>query len=234
VSQPNPAAMCRLLDAKFGDFEAYPTFEIDGRATPTTALDKAAAIPRSRQPDLHRGASMTRRVLLVTALLDGIQAANGQRSTGVVYDQEVPARRVLTSEFDDSADALKAANRNNLPAKQAVHNLLTLEPPGSADETSSAVVISDAGCNELQLYPVCDCGCGIPCLDHWNVCDTPCCVTDQGVWYPYQCSHGNCYLSENDGGWVSNDTRCDVWGPPVDQSTAAVRFGWWGRAPVAE
>jgi hypothetical protein len=145
-----------------------------------------------------------------------------------ITDQEVPTRPVLTSEFDDPADALKAADRNDLPANQAVYNSLTLEPPGAADETSSTAVISDAGCSDLPLYPVCDCGCSIPCLDHWNVCDTPCCVTDPRVWYPYQCPHGNCYLSENDGGWVSNDTRCDVWGPPVDQSTAAVRFGWWG------
>jgi hypothetical protein len=30
-----------------------------------------------------------------------------------------------------------------------------------------------------------------------------------------------------DGQWCSNDCYCDVWGPPVYQSDAAVRFGWW-------
>ena len=30
-----------------------------------------------------------------------------------------------------------------------------------------------------------------------------------------------------DGQWLCNDGCCDVWGPPVYQSDAAVRFGWW-------
>ena len=43
---------------------------------------------------------------------------------------------------------------------------------------------------------------------------------------PCECAHGKCCLSE-DGQWFSNDGRCDVWGPPVYTSNAAVRFGWW-------
>ena len=30
-----------------------------------------------------------------------------------------------------------------------------------------------------------------------------------------------------DGEWLCNDGCCDVWGPPVYQSDAAVRLGWW-------
>jgi hypothetical protein len=31
-----------------------------------------------------------------------------------------------------------------------------------------------------------------------------------------------------DGTWMANDERCDVWGPPVSVADTAVRLGWWG------
>ena len=78
---------------------------------------------------------------------------------------------------------------------------------------------------ERPFRPVCDCGCHTPCLDHWCVCDVTCCGTPCAS-HPCQGSHGNCYLTE-DGNWVCDDACCDVWGPPVYRSNAAVRFGWW-------
>ncbi len=80
-----------------------------------------------------------------------------------------------------------------------------------------------------DFHSVCDCNCSIPSLDNWCDCCGPCCTTDCWVDYPCQCSHGNCYLTE-DGSWVSNDACCDVSGVRLVQSNSALRFGWWGTA----
>lgn len=78
-----------------------------------------------------------------------------------------------------------------------------------------------------QFHPVCDCNCRIGSLDHWCVYDVHCGTSAGCSCHPCECSHGNCYLSE-DGTWQCNDTYCDVWGPPVYRPDTAVRFGWWG------
>jgi len=90
-------------------------------------------------------------------------------------------------------------------------------PPGRSDTTE---------CSAKGFHSVCDCGCHIPPLDCWCDCYPPCCTTKCWVEYPCQCSHGNCYLTE-EGTWVSNDACCDVSGTSIYGSNSAVRFGWW-------
>ena len=82
---------------------------------------------------------MTRRVLLVTALLS-LASRPSAASDQLVWltDQEDPARPpVLISDFEYPADALKAVDRNDLRAKQALYNALTLEPPVSTERDNS-------------------------------------------------------------------------------------------------
>ena len=88
---------------------------------------------------------------------------------------------------------------------------------------------SPAHGNEREFHSVCDCDCSIPPLGNWCDCCGPCSTTDCWVDYPCQCSHGNCYLTQ-DGKWVSDDAFCDVSGTTLHRSSTALRFGWWGTA----
>ena len=90
-------------------------------------------------------------------------------------------------------------------------------PPGSSD---AAEYFAEG------FHPVCNCGCHVPPLDCWCDCFPPCCTTHCWVEYPCQCSHGNCYRTE-EGTWVSNDAFCDVSGTSLYRSNSALRFGWW-------
>jgi hypothetical protein len=101
------------------------------------------------------------------------------------------------------------------------------------DSTGGPLATNDDRAQETEsdsrqrpFHPVCDCGGGLPCLDHWCVCDVAYCNGPICDHHPCECSYGVTRMTEN-GEWVSNDARCDVWGPPVYASNAAARFGWW-------
>lgn len=99
------------------------------------------------------------------------------------------------------------------------------ELPSFEEELQSGDDVSTDACAQ-GFYPVCGCGCSIRCLDHWCCYDVPCRTTDGWTCNPCQFPQGHCYLTD-DCGWVSNDVWCDVWGPPVYQSNAALRIGGW-------
>ncbi len=96
----------------------------------------------------------------------------------------------------------------------------------SANQPDSTIRVQQNDTQIRPFRPVCECGDHVPCLDHWCVFDAYCCDGRPCSEPPCECAHGNCRLTE-DGRWVCNDGACDVWGPPVYQSDAAVRFGWW-------
>jgi hypothetical protein len=123
------------------------------------------------------------------------------------------------------ASSAAVSDRAQPSAEQAAFAALELQelPPAAGSSAEANAAAAD----ESLFRQVCDCDCRIPSLDHWCVYDVPCGETEGCADYPCECSHGNCYLSE-DGTWVCNDACCDVWGAPVCGPTAAVRFGWWG------
>ena len=161
---------------------------------------------------------MTRQFVLVAFLIawstrlaaeDGFLAPNdrGQgRLAPALIDGAVPADPFGARETSAAADDMSSPFA-------AVHHLQD-EPPGEASQD--------------VFHPVCDCSCTISSLDTWCDCELPGCTTDQWICHPCQCAHGNFHLSGEEGGWVSNDSFCDVWGDPPVRMDSAARFGWWG------
>jgi len=157
---------------------------------------------------------MTRHLLL--AVIIGLQTLPlaAQESSARLGDQSNSAiARVLTP---NTAEAQGADAFDLAMALQETPNDDALSS-GASDSTTST---------ELGFHSVWDFDCAIPPLGDWCDCSEPCGVTDCWVDYPCQCSHGNCYLTE-EGMWVSNDLWCDVWGTDVYHPNSALRFGWW-------
>lgn len=149
--------------------------------------------------------------------------------TSPVVAQEPPLRY---EDYDDSA-----------PAAELDFGVTTAEAVGESwgnivlsvnleDDPNAEVLPEGISVPESitrGFHPACNCVCSIPPLDCWCNSCTPCCTTNCWVDHPCHCSQGNCYRTEN-GCWVSNDARCDIWGGPALRSTSAFRFGWWATS----
>jgi hypothetical protein len=161
---------------------------------------------------------------------------------------------LLSAVLGMAATAIAAADelseqRGSAPASPSVSNvdlvtnwlaweetIHTLEQPvlfaADASESSNEADVDQDNTQdgtkrpERPFHPVCDCGSDAPCLDHWSVCDMVYCHDDNCSDHPCESSHGTCHLTE-DGEWLSNDSYCDVWGPPDSKASSAARFGWW-------
>ncbi len=160
---------------------------------------------------------MTRQFLIVAivGLLAAPLAAEDQLIQFADQDDSAPAPLVIPDpgqswDLGWQVDRIAAATSSSAGDAAAV--------PDDAKATSAS---------GRSFRPVCECCCKIQPLDRWCVCGTTCCTTECWTPYPCKCSQGNCYLSD-DGGWVTNDARCDVWGTDICPTNAAVRFGWWG------
>jgi hypothetical protein len=119
----------------------------------------------------------------------------------------LPQDSAQPEKTDDAANDAAATNLTN----------------GSANTTEIA---AECDQQERPFRPVCGCDCDVPCLDKWCAWDVIRCDDCWCVDTPCECAQGNCRLTE-DGCWVCNDARCDVWGPPVYCSNGAARFGYW-------
>jgi hypothetical protein len=168
---------------------------------------------------------MVRYFFLCTAIVSYLVAAARADDSAWLTDAYSFNEPSLGGLFDS---ARGDADQSNGPAaSESIRTAFAVDdedlPAPSADEPAT-----DGRPQEIQrpYHPVCGCGCHTPYLGDWCVwdvagCGYPC------EHHPCECSHGNCRLTE-DGCWVCNDAYCDVWGPPVYKSNAAVRFGWWG------
>jgi hypothetical protein len=159
---------------------------------------------------------MTRPCLLIALFLAGATrlAAEDRFSWLNAREQQRLAPAVIDGHelLDPSAARQSTAAAANVPLVYDVAYQLPDEPSGAA--------------RRQEFRPVCDSDCLISSLDTWCDCEMPACTTDQWFCNPCECSHGNCYLTE-DGCWVSNDSFCDVGDDSVIWTDTAARFGWW-------
>ena len=115
--------------------------------------------------------------------------------------------------------------QESISAANSIYSAFDLEKALEGDGAENDSLVAAA--NGRPLHPVCDCDCRIPSLDNWCVCDVHCGTSEGSAGHACESAVGNCYLMD-DGTWMANDERCDVWGPPVSEFDTAVRFGWWG------
>jgi len=139
-----------------------------------------------------------------------------------VAAEEPHAAPVIHDSWPAYSTLISVADMPSVAAPKA-----QIDQPESHDVTFNLSGGSPADKNPRGFRVICDCGCGIECLDKWCDCETTCCTTDQWCGHPCECSHGNCYRTA-EGCWVSNDGECDIWGYDEDAYTTAFRLGGWG------
>ncbi len=172
---------------------------------------------------------MIRNILSIAVVAGAITAAAGAEPSDGFTDLRLIAPDLPL--VSDNAKEVKPDTSR--PPKDATSDAPTNSAGTAALDSKNDTANNDGDgadkpkdCQQRPYRPVSGCDCHVPCLDRWCVWDVASCNGYPCDKTPCDCSHGNCRLTD-DGQWLCNDGCCDVWGSPVYQSDAAVRFGWW-------
>lgn len=164
---------------------------------------------------------------LITILAVGLVATAGVagEESGWITDQPESAHRSPKESSLGIAASLmplgQAPQDDSAPASDdAVATDLAMTAT-SSNETITSCIQPDRPFRQIG-----DCGCHVPCLDHWCTWDVVRCDSCWCIDTPCECAQGKSLLTD-EGRWVSNDASCDVWGPPVYCANGALRFGYW-------
>jgi hypothetical protein len=165
---------------------------------------------------------MIRRFLLVA--LAGLGTVSGVAAGEYVSVSDVGMPQRVAPDDSPARSAHSESTTELFPKLTLLDDSVGDSVAATADESKPQ---SDPESPERPFHGICDCGCHVPCLDHWCVYDIAFCHGPILEHHACECAYGTTRITEN-GEWVSNDAHCDVWGPQVYTSMAAARFGWWG------